>query len=76
MIASADTTLRTAKCAMGTVPVTTMNVTNVTRWPMASRGCAFKWYDLWVGFYWDRKARTLYFCPLPCIVFWWVADGE
>ena len=29
----------------------------------------FLWYDLWVGFYWDRKERVLYFCPLPCLVF-------
>jgi hypothetical protein len=27
----------------------------------------FRWYDLWVGAYWDRKARTLYVCPLPTI---------
>jgi hypothetical protein len=27
----------------------------------------FRWYDLWVGFYWDRKTRTLYICPLPMI---------
>jgi hypothetical protein len=28
----------------------------------------FAWYDLWVGAYWDAKAKTLYVCPLPCIV--------
>lgn len=27
------------------------------------------WYDLWVGAYWNRKARTLYVLPLPCIGF-------
>lgn len=29
----------------------------------------FAWYDLWVGAYIDRKARTLYVCPLPCVLF-------
>jgi hypothetical protein len=28
----------------------------------------FKWFDLWVGVYIDRKNRTVYACPLPCIV--------
>lgn len=27
----------------------------------------FAWYDLWVGLYWDRKARKLYILPLPCL---------
>ena len=26
------------------------------------------WFDLWVGAYWDRRARALYVCPLPCVV--------
>lgn len=25
----------------------------------------FRWYDLWIGAYWDRKARVLYVCPVP-----------
>ena len=24
-----------------------------------------KWYDLWVGFYWDNARKYLYFFPLP-----------
>lgn len=27
----------------------------------------FRWYDLWVGAYWDRDARILYVCPLPTV---------
>ena len=29
----------------------------------------FAWYDLWIGAYWDRKARALYVLPLPCVGF-------
>lgn len=28
----------------------------------------FAWYDLWIGAYWDRKARVLYVCPLPTLL--------
>jgi len=27
----------------------------------------FRWYDLWIGAYWDRRSRVLYVCPLPMI---------
>lgn len=29
----------------------------------------FAWYDLWIGAFYDRKARLLYVCPLPCLLF-------
>lgn len=30
-------------------------------------GLVLAWYDFWIGFYWDRKARALYFLPIPFI---------
>ncbi len=36
----------------------------------------FAWYDLWIGFYWDRKNRVLYFCPIPMLLFVFKARRE
>jgi hypothetical protein len=27
----------------------------------------FKWYDLWVGIFYDRKNRWIYLLPLPTV---------
>ena len=37
------------------------------------RGCnvrlSFLWYDFWVGAFYDRANKALYFCPLPmCVI--------
>lgn len=29
---------------------------------------SFAWYDLWIGAYIDTKKRTVYVCPLPCLL--------
>jgi hypothetical protein len=29
----------------------------------------FKWFDFWIGFYYDRIKKILYICPVPMIVF-------
>lgn len=30
---------------------------------------SFKWFDVWIGAYFDRKNSRLYVCPLPCVAF-------
>jgi hypothetical protein len=29
----------------------------------------FCWYNFWIGLYWDRTNKVLYFCPFPMIIF-------
>jgi len=30
---------------------------------------SFLYFDLWVGVYLNRTAKTIYLCPIPCLVF-------
>ena len=34
--------------------------------PLARVRPLMRWYDFWVGVYWDRKRKYLYLLPIPC----------
>ena len=36
----------------------------------------FKWYDFWIGFYYDKKNKVLYFCSMPMICFRFKLRGK
>ena len=40
-----------------------------TQWELTAE-TFFRWYDLWIGAYYDKKAKRLYVCPLPMMGFW------
>ena len=27
----------------------------------------WRWFDLWIGFYYSKKKKTLYFCLIPTV---------
>lgn len=29
---------------------------------------AFNWRDLWIGVYVSKDKRTVFICPIPCVV--------
>ena len=29
-----------------------------------------KWYDMWIGMYWDGNKKRLYILPIPCLGFY------
>jgi len=37
-------------------------------WVKGSMKLKWVWYDLWVGFFWDKGKHWLYFIPFPTIV--------
>jgi len=36
-------------------------------WAVVSVRFLFKWFDFWVGWFWDSKSRRLYVLPLPML---------